>query len=62
MVGKEEVAALRRRLKPEVETLLLQLELPLEPTQQAARDAHAHGVQAAAGVAGAACMRRLPPS
>ena len=40
-VGEQELASLRSRITPKVKTVLLQLELPTAPTQQAAREAHA---------------------
>ena len=42
-VGEQELASLRQRITPKVKTVVLQLELPTAPTQQAAREAHARG-------------------
>lgn len=42
-VGEQELASLRSRITPKVKTVVLQLELPTAPTQQAAREAHSRG-------------------
>jgi ribokinase len=43
-VGEQECDVLRAKLTPQVRVLLLQLELPLAPTQLAARDGRSRGV------------------